>query len=1037
MPLLKSNIKHEPPSLRTRYFTLTLMLGLLVISSVLFFYGDVNSTKQKVIEQLESIHEKLSTINVIRNNLVDIYRNIDLFLLDPSQADYEEPIKHLLSDSIQKAAQLTARLQRDRSELAGATEVLGRQFVQLRESITELVDTRLDINKQYPGMAISANVMTIPQREAVNDLQILIDEIESGEFEPVSKDLYPMLLKTYTLWISHIAQARIYLANRFASFSTEILLAQAHSLNELNQKLLLNINQLEAIYANENSFEGARLIKLIRLNATEWMAIFNQVRSVTESDNWRGDSYIMTTKIIPQTDMVSSSILDLENSFLSREDIVNDQLKRATDKLSTLLFVVIVLFLLFILAIILSLDRMVFRPISGVVNALQSIAFDEESPQLRAGKSREIDFLIKAFQYMDEQVKQRQESLRLNEQLLRTMAENYPNAYVSIIEADFTIGFTSGQEFKKQNIDPAQFIGQSLEQIFGVQTATIRDQYEKTFAGEERSFELFINDQYQLYHTVPLYSEDGSIPLILTVAENITERKLAAQAVHESAERYQTIFEGAPEGVWVIGPDRRTIEVNRRLCEMLGYQREEMIGKTPLDFADETNQKIFKEQTAKIESTDRREYEIELRHKDGHNIVTYFSATTLHTTEGTVLEAVAFVTDLTEQKIAEKALRRAQKMDAVGQLTGGIAHDFNNILAIILGNLDLLQRQLSSNDNALKRVASMRKAGQRAADLTKQLLGFSRSKPGQQTVTDINLVIGAMDSLISRALTPEIKMEYLFTDELWLTEIDPGDFEDALLNLSINARDAMAGHGQLTIETRNTTIDAMYCAQNPTANPGEYVEVAVSDNGEGIPQDQQEHIFEPFYTTKEQGKGTGLGLSMVFGFVKRSGGFINVYSEPGVGTTLRFYLPRAIDRNQSISKKSVEPEILPHGQETILVVDDEEGLLELAQELLEVQGYRVLTALNGEEALKQLAKDPTIDLLFSDVVMPGGINGYELAEQAAASRPQLKVLLTSGYTQKALTHNGQARFNANLLGKPYSQSELAKRVRAMLDEQNS
>ncbi|NOR51991.1 MAG: PAS domain S-box protein, partial [Gammaproteobacteria bacterium] len=919
---LETRVKHPPPSLRTRYFTLTLMLGFLVISSVLFFYGDVVSTKRKVIEQLDSIHEKLNALEIIRHDQVDFYRNLDLFLLDPSQGGHDESIISLISNSVQATKQLSTLLQRDQSELLGAADDLENRLIQLRDVIKELVETRLDINRQYPGMAISANIMTLPQQEAVNDLQILIDEIESGDLEPVSEALYPTLLKTYTLWIRHVAQVRIYLANRLASFSTEILIAQATSLNELNRKLQNNISKLEALYSNEDSFEGAELIKSIRLNATEWMALFYQVREISESDRWRSDSHIMRTKIIPQTDYLSALILNFENSFRSEEKVVNQHLKSATDTLSTLLFVVIALFLIFVFAIIFSLDRMIFRPISGVVDALQSMAFNKESLKLRAGKSREIDFLIKAYQHMAEQVNQRQEALRTNEQLLRTMAENYPNAYVSIIENDFTIGFTSGQEFKKLNLDPKQFIGQSLEQFFGENATSIHQQYEKTFAGKECSFEMFIHNQYQLYHTVPLYSEDGSIPRILTVVENITERKLAAQAVHDSAERYQTIFEGAPEGVWVIGSDRSTLEVNRRLCEMLGYRREEMIGKTPLDFADEKNQKIFKERTGKIETTNRREYEIELRHKDGHNIAAYFSATTLHTTEGGVLEAVAFVTDLTEQKIAERALRRAQKMDAVGQLTGGIAHDFNNILAIILGNLDLLKRQVASDDRALKRVESMKKAGQRAADLTKQLLGFSRSKAGQQTVTDINQVIGAMDSLISRMLTPEIEVKHLFADELWSTEIDPGDFEDALLNLSINARDAMAGHGQLTIETRNTTLDAIYCAKNPTASPGEYVELSVSDSGEGIPQDQQEHIFEPFYTTKEPGKGTGLGLSMVFGFVKRSGGYINVYSELGIGTTFKLYLPRAGDKSQSITEKSVEQEILPHGQETILIVDD-------------------------------------------------------------------------------------------------------------------
>jgi len=395
--------------------------------------------------------------------------------------------------------------------------------------------------------------------------------------------------------------------------------------------------------------------------------------------------------------------------------------------------------------------------------------------------------------------------------------------------------------------------------------------------------------------------------------------------------------------------------------------------------------------------------------------------------------AVVTFLDITGRRKAEEGLRRAQKMDAIGQLTGGIAHDFNNILAVILGNLELLERKTMGDDRSSRLVASMKKAGLRAAKLTKQLLRFSRPQADQRISTDINRVMIGMESLITRALTPEVEIEHHFAEDLWLTEIDPGDFEDALLNLSINARDAMAGRGHLTIETHNVTLDAAYCEQIPGASAGEYVELVVSDNGEGIPHELQEHIFEPFYTTKEQGKGTGLGLAMVFGFVKRSGGYIKCYSEVGVGTTFRIYLPRVKGDEQLLGENNEHIERLSNGTETILVVDDEADLLELTREILEGLGYRVLTASDGKEALEQLNREPAIDLLFSDVVMPGGINGYELAEQATANHPELKVLLTSGYTGKSLAYNGQSRFNENLLSKPCTQAELAKQVRIMLE----
>lgn len=386
-----------------------------------------------------------------------------------------------------------------------------------------------------------------------------------------------------------------------------------------------------------------------------------------------------------------------------------------------------------------------------------------------------------------------------------------------------------------------------------------------------------------------------------------------------------------------------------------------------------------------------------------------------------------------EEKRLEQALRRTQKMDAIGQLTGGIAHDFNNILSIMLGNLDILQRLVSADDSALKRVETMRKAGQRAADLTKQLLIFSRDHAAETSVTDINQVIKEMGSLITRSVTPEVEVVNHFAIDLWNTEIDAGDFEDSLLNLIINARDSMVGHGHLTIETHNTTLDAAYCEQHPGISPGEYVGLSVSDDGKGIPYDQQERIFEPFYTTKDKGKGTGLGLAMVFGFVKRSGGYIECCSEEGAGTTFRLYLPRAKGEAQQNKQNGEQAKTLPRGTETILVVDDENDLADLARESLEAQGYRVLTASNGMQALKLLAEEPVIDLLFSDIVMPGGINGYELAKQARTIQPKIKVQLTSGYTANVTEQNIDKTFDTKLLAKPYTQADMVHRVRAILD----
>lgn len=389
---------------------------------------------------------------------------------------------------------------------------------------------------------------------------------------------------------------------------------------------------------------------------------------------------------------------------------------------------------------------------------------------------------------------------------------------------------------------------------------------------------------------------------------------------------------------------------------------------------------------------------------------------------------------INEIKLNEEALRRSQKMEAIGQLTGGIAHDFNNILGAILGNIELLELDVEVDEKAKKRFATIRHSIQRAVDLTRQLLGFSRTEATDTKITDINEVIKKMQTLIIRSLTPQVEVKHQLAEDLWLTEINPGDFEDVMLNLALNARDAMPDGGKLSIETCNRSLDASYCALNPGVVPGDYIELAVSDNGTGVPLEDQERIFEPFFTTKPPGKGTGLGLAMVFGFVKRSGGHIKIYSEFGIGTTFRLYLPRFRGKAQPPDTSSTPALMMPHGQETILLVDDEIALLEMVEETLHALGYTVLTATSGKQALAILAQEPGIELLFSDVVMPGGMNGYELAEQACRSRPELKVLLTSGYTEMAVARNGQARFNATLLNKPYTLIKLAQRVREILDD---
>ena len=529
----------------------------------------------------------------------------------------------------------------------------------------------------------------------------------------------------------------------------------------------------------------------------------------------------------------------------------------------------------------------------------------------------------------------------------------------------------------------------------------------------------------------------GSIAIVIMLTRvSRQEEQQLSQALDELAEQKFALDQHA---IVAITDTEGTITyANDRFCKLSGYSEDELIGQNHrLLNSGDKDKADWKEMYRTLSSGQVWSDVVRNRAKDGHF---YWVDTTIVPFMGKDNKPRSYIairTDITERKQSELALRRSQKMDALGQLTGGIAHDFNNILNIILGNLELLKKQAPDDENTQQRIQNIHKSTMRAADLTRQLLSFSRHQAENVTITNINQLIKEMDNLIAQSITPQVEIEWHLANDLWSTEIAPGDYEDCLLNLVINARDALSGSGWLSIETINTTLDVNYCEKNPGIEPGDYVQLKVSDCGEGMTAEQLEHIFEPFYTTKEQGKGTGLGLAMVFGFIQRSKGHINVESEPGLGSTFRLYLPRSIEAIQTEDIPAEElTEALPEGNETILVVDDEEALLELTEELLLDMGYRVLTAGNAQQALDILAKEPNIDLMISDVIMPGGINGYELAQRATTDYPELKVLLASGYTEKIATSENHKRFSINMLAKPYGQAELAEKVRQMFTNPN-
>jgi PAS domain S-box-containing protein len=430
-------------------------------------------------------------------------------------------------------------------------------------------------------------------------------------------------------------------------------------------------------------------------------------------------------------------------------------------------------------------------------------------------------------------------------------------------------------------------------------------------------------------------------------------------------------------------------------------------------------------------ATDRRTYERELllaRRKAEE--ATEQLKRLNETLEQRVSEEVA------ERMKAEEALRQAQKMEAVGQLTGGIAHDFNNLLTIIVGNIELLQRRLPEGHERLQRAADhAMEATRRAATLTHRLLAFSRRQPLDPKPIDTNKLVAGMSELLRRTLGEMVVLETVLAGGLWRTQADPNQLENAILNLAVNARDAMPNGGKLTIETANTRLDEAYVqAFAEPVPPGQYVQVSVSDTGTGMDKATMERVFEPFFTTKEAGKGTGLGLSQVYGFVRQSNGHVRIYSELGEGTTIKIYLPRLIGSDEEPAEMpSQAPTMVKGSGETILVVEDEPSLRVYAVEALRDLGYRVLEAADGKGALAVVEQHPEVQLLFTDVVLTGGMNGRALAEEVARRKPGIPVLYTTGYTANAIVHHGRLDPGMHLIGKPFTYAELAAKVRRMLD----
>ncbi len=528
--------------------------------------------------------------------------------------------------------------------------------------------------------------------------------------------------------------------------------------------------------------------------------------------------------------------------------------------------------------------------------------------------------------------------------------------------------------------------------------------------------------------------ENGNPIGLRGVTVDFSERKRATEALQEAEEKYRSIFENAVEGIFQAAPDGTYLAVNPAMAHILGYESPEQFVKERICFnaSNYVDPNTRGELRGMLEQRDTIEgYECEVFKRDGTRISTIQNVRAVRDSNGNLVWYEGSIEDVTNRTMLEEQLRQSQKLEAVGMLAGGIAHDFNNLLTVIAGYCDLSLSSLREADPLYRNLHEISKASTRAATLTRQLLAFSRKQVLQPRVIDLNEVVAEMEQLLKRLIGEDIQFRAIPGKPLGSVRADPGQIEQVIMNLAVNSRDAMPNGGQLTIETANVFLDEEHARRHVSVVPGNYVMLAVTDSGHGMDAATQSRIFEPFFTTKEQGKGTGLGLSTVYGIVKQSGGSIWAYSEPEFGTTFKIYLPEV--RESPLESRAAETQDTIQGTETILLAEDEELVRNLTREVLSSYGYVVLEAANGAQALLKSNQHPgDIHLLLTDVVMPE-MNGPELAGQLLKTRPSMKVLYMSGYTDNAIVHQGVLNENENFIQKPFAPVALAEKVRTVLD----
>ncbi|MEA1968261.1 MAG: transporter substrate-binding domain-containing protein [Thermodesulfobacteriota bacterium] len=608
------------------------------------------------------------------------------------------------------------------------------------------------------------------------------------------------------------------------------------------------------------------------------------------------------------------------------------------------------------------------------------------------------------------------------------------------------------QFFAKNRYDHSFFMGKKITELPGIVKACIIDDMEKMLKGETvvldaAWFPEFTGggSGYQKIKGVPLY-EDGKCKGGILIGEDVTIQVLAQKEIKEQHSFFKEVIDVSPYFIYVKDIKGRTILANKKVKDAFGLTDEELLNKTTLELVEDKKlaRAIHEDDMSVIEQrVEKIEREEEFRDKKGNPRWAYTVKVPMKESDGNVTKMIGISVDITKRKELEKQMSQAMKMESVGLLAGGVAHDFNNVLTIINGRADLALMEIDESDPFYKDFTEIRKAGDRAQNITRQLLAFSRKQIFQPVIIDLNRLIADLDKMLCRFIGENIKIERSFQEDLPSIKADPGQIEQILMNLVINARDAVvektdrSSEMKITIETGEKFFDDTYIRMHPGSSKGHYIYFAVSDTGIGMDKKTAAAVFDPFFTTKPEGKGTGLGLSTVYGIVKQNKGFVYVYSEPGQGTTFKIYWPFP-GMEASFPVKAEKEATMLQGNETILVAEDDEELQKLICNVLESMGYRVYKASHGKEALEMMLSGrikEKIDLLFTDVIMPE-MGGKELACKVVKLLPGIKVLYTSGHTDSHIVKMGELEQGLNFIQKPFSMQALSEKIREVLSIEN-